>query len=80
MRYGYIGLGNLGGHLAASLLRNGLDVTVNDIDKNLGVRHLNAGGERPIHPRHSLKKLIASSPACRLQPYLKKFLSKCWRA
>ena len=33
MKYGYIGLGNLGGHLAASLLRNGFDVTVNDIDK-----------------------------------------------
>ena len=32
MRYGYIGLGNLGGHLAASLLRNGFAFTVNDID------------------------------------------------
>ena len=28
MKYGYIGLGNLGGHLAASLIRKGFDVTV----------------------------------------------------
>ena len=45
MRYGYIGLGNLGGHLAASLLREGFDVTVNDIDKQLGARHIKAGGK-----------------------------------
>ncbi len=45
MRYGYIGLGNLGGHLAASLLREGFDVTVNDIDRQLGARHIKAGGK-----------------------------------
>lgn len=33
MRYGFIGLGNLGGHLAASLLRNGFELAVNDIDR-----------------------------------------------
>lgn len=32
MRYGYIGLGNLGGKLAASLIRAGFDVTVYDRD------------------------------------------------
>ncbi len=45
MRYGYIGLGNLGGHLAASLIRQGLDVTVNDIDPKLADRHVAAGGK-----------------------------------
>ncbi len=30
MRYGYIGLGNLGGHLAASLVKARFDVTVHD--------------------------------------------------
>lgn len=30
MRYGYIGLGHLGGHLAASLLREGFPLTVHD--------------------------------------------------
>lgn len=33
MRVGYIGLGNLGVHLATSLQRNGFDLTVNDIRK-----------------------------------------------
>src|SRR5438874_2043263 len=32
MRYGFIGLGNLGGHLAASLVRHGFAVTVTDLD------------------------------------------------
>jgi len=43
MKYGYIGLGNLGGHLAASLLRDGFDVVVHDINKSLGERHVAAG-------------------------------------
>jgi 3-hydroxyisobutyrate dehydrogenase len=43
MRYGYIGLGNLGGHLAASLIRNGFEVVVNDIDKSLAERLVEAG-------------------------------------
>ena len=43
MKYGYIGLGNLGGHLAMSLIRNGFEVVVNDIDRKLGERHVAAG-------------------------------------
>jgi 3-hydroxyisobutyrate dehydrogenase len=43
MRYGYIGLGNLGGHLAACLIRNGFDVVVSDIDETLAERHIKAG-------------------------------------
>jgi 3-hydroxyisobutyrate dehydrogenase len=45
MRYGYIGLGNLGGHLAASLLRAGFDVTVYDKNRKLADRLLAAGGK-----------------------------------
>jgi 3-hydroxyisobutyrate dehydrogenase len=51
MRYGYIGLGNLGGHLAASLIRNGFDVVVNDIDKSLAGRHLAAGARWADTPK-----------------------------
>src|SRR5437762_744262 len=40
VRYGFIGLGHLGGHLAASLLKAGLKLTVHDIDRNLAGRHL----------------------------------------
>jgi 3-hydroxyisobutyrate dehydrogenase len=43
MTYGYIGLGNLGGHLAMSLVRKGYEVVVHDIDRTLGERHI-AGG------------------------------------
>lgn len=43
MRYGYIGLGNLGGHIAASLQRAGHNIVVNDIDKTLAERHIKAG-------------------------------------
>lgn len=39
MKYGYIGLGNLGGHVAACLLRAGFDVTVHDRDPALAERH-----------------------------------------
>lgn len=38
MNYGYIGLGNLGGHIAASLIRAGHQVTVYDRDPSLAVR------------------------------------------
>lgn len=38
MRLGFIGLGNLGGHLAASLLRHGFKVTVYDRDAALAAR------------------------------------------
>ncbi|MBV6649649.1 NAD(P)-dependent oxidoreductase [Hoeflea sp. EC-HK425] len=44
MRYGFIGLGNLGGHLAVSLLKAGFKVTVNDLDPSLGKRHVEMGG------------------------------------
>ncbi len=34
MKYGFIGLGNLGRHLAANLVRQGFDVTVYDLDRS----------------------------------------------
>ncbi|MDZ4093871.1 MAG: NAD(P)-dependent oxidoreductase [Paracoccaceae bacterium] len=50
MHYGYIGLGNLGGHLAASLLRAGFRVTVHDIDPALAKRHIAMGADFTITP------------------------------
>ena len=35
MKIGFIGLGNVGGKLAGSLIRNGHDVTVRDLEENL---------------------------------------------
>ena len=43
MRYGYIGLGNLGGHLAASLLKAGHAVTVYDRNPALAERQAALG-------------------------------------
>jgi 3-hydroxyisobutyrate dehydrogenase len=43
VRYGFVGLGNLGGHLAASLTRNGFDLAVHDVDRAQADRHLRAG-------------------------------------
>jgi len=34
LRYGFIGLGNLGKHLAANLARGGFDLTVHDLDRH----------------------------------------------
>ncbi len=35
MKIGFIGLGNVGGKLAASLLRNGLELTVRDLNPSV---------------------------------------------
>ena len=45
MRYGYIGLGNLGKHLAASLRRAGFELTVHDLNRAAAI-DLIAGGAR----------------------------------
>ena len=45
MKYGYVGLGNLGGHLAASLIRAGHEVTVYDRDAALSERHKAMGAK-----------------------------------
>lgn len=45
MKYGYVGLGNLGGHLAASLIRAGHEVTVYDRDTTLSARHAAMGAK-----------------------------------
>ncbi len=46
MRYGFIGLGNLGAHLADNLLRNGFDLTVYDRDPT-AMRGLMSQGAHP---------------------------------
>ena len=43
MKVGFIGLGNVGGKLAGSLLRNGVDLTVRDLDKSAAQPFLDQG-------------------------------------
>ncbi len=51
MRYGFIGLGHLGGHLAASLAKAGFALTVHDLDRGLAVRHEALGAAWADSPR-----------------------------
>ncbi len=45
MRYGFIGLGNLGKHLAANLARGGFDLTVHDLNRPAAQGALAAGAK-----------------------------------
>ena len=51
MRVGFIGLGNLGVHLATSLQRNGFDLTVNDIRKESAADLISNGVKWADTPR-----------------------------
>ena len=51
MRYGFIGLGNLGGALAASLRRAGFALTVHDSNPKTGKPHIAAGAAWADSPR-----------------------------
>ena len=51
MHYGYIGLGNLGGHIAMCLIRKGYTVSVHDLDPSLAERHIKAGATWAASPR-----------------------------
>ena len=43
LRIGFIGLGNVGGKLAGSILRNGYDLTVRDLDRSAAQPFLDQG-------------------------------------
>jgi 3-hydroxyisobutyrate dehydrogenase len=51
MRYGFIGLGNLGAHLAGSLLRGGFALTVNDLNKSAANPLIAAGARWAESPQ-----------------------------
>ncbi|MEM7060712.1 MAG: NAD(P)-dependent oxidoreductase [Pseudomonadota bacterium] len=45
MKIGFIGLGNVGGKLAGSLVRNGLQTTVRDLDRDVAQKFLDQGAD-----------------------------------
>ena len=51
MRIGFIGLGNVGGKLAGSLLRNGYSLTIRDLDRNAARSLLDQGADWANSPR-----------------------------
>ncbi|SLN27688.1 NAD(P)-dependent oxidoreductase [Roseisalinus antarcticus] len=50
MKVGFIGLGNVGGKLAGSLLRNGIDLVVHDLDPALVTAFTGRGAEAGADP------------------------------
>jgi 3-hydroxyisobutyrate dehydrogenase len=59
MRYGFIGLGNLGVHLAGSLLREGFDLTVNDLNRAAAESLLAKGAAWADSPRDVASRVDA---------------------
>jgi 3-hydroxyisobutyrate dehydrogenase len=51
MRYGFIGLGNLGAKLAASLVKHGFDVTITDLNKSAAASLLAQGARWADDPQ-----------------------------
>ena len=51
MKIGFIGLGNVGSKLAGSVLRNGFDLTLNEIDKSLAQPFLDKGAHWADSPK-----------------------------
>ena len=52
MKIGFIGLGNVGGKLAGSLLRNGFDLTVRDLNQEIARPFLDNGAKWAESPKH----------------------------
>ena len=66
MKVGFIGLGNVGGKLAGSLLRHGFDLTVHDLDKSAAERFLDDGAhwaETPERLAESSDLVITCLPS-----------------
>ena len=57
MKVGFIGLGNVGGKLAGSLLRKKFDLTVRDLDQNLTKEFTNLGAKIASSPKELAEKV-----------------------
>ncbi len=64
---GFIGLGNVGGKLAGSLLRNGVELTVRDLDRTAAQPFLDAGAKWAESPRE-LAELVDVVITCLPSP------------
>ncbi len=66
MKVGFIGLGNVGGKLAGSLLRNGHDLTVHDLDPDLVATFVDRGavaGQSPAQMMATCEAVITCLPS-----------------
>ena len=55
MKIGFIGLGNVGGKLSGSLLRNGIDLTVRDLNDALVQNFVNLGAKAGTSPAQMMR-------------------------
>lgn len=55
MKVGFIGLGNVGGKLSGSLLRNGIDLTVYDLNNDLVQKFVDKGAKRGENPAQLMR-------------------------
>ncbi|MCX7566439.1 NAD(P)-dependent oxidoreductase [Sulfitobacter sp. F26169L] len=55
MKIGFIGLGNVGGKLAGSLLRNGVDLQVHDLDGDLVTAKVSDGAKKGGNPARMMR-------------------------
>ena len=65
-RVGFIGLGNVGGKLAGSLLRNGIDLVIRDLDRAVAQPFIDAGaswGESPAAMARDCDIIITCLPS-----------------
>ena len=66
VKVGFIGLGNIGGKLAGSLLRNGIDLTVRDLDTDIAQPFLDGGArwaDSPQEMAQNVDVLITCPPS-----------------
>lgn len=57
MKVGFIGLGNVGGKLAGSLLRNGIDLTIRDLNRDIAQPFLDQGANWADSPREMAEQV-----------------------
>ncbi len=57
LKVGFIGLGNVGAKLAGSLLRNGVDLIVRDLHRNIAQPFLDGGAEWADSPREMAEEV-----------------------
>ena len=55
MKVGFIGLGNVGGKLSGSLLRNGVDLTVHDLNSDLVSGFVDRGAKAAENPAQLMR-------------------------
>lgn len=59
MKIGFIGLGNVGAKLSGSLLRNGIDLTVRDLNADLVADFVTQGAKAGVSPAQMMKECDA---------------------